>query len=598
MTFTKLRPLPRLASQLSAIGRSFLQVHNDARSHIVRPDWHSVTDGKLNKGLSFTIEERQRLGVHGLWPCSYRDLEEQLNAVWVNFQARRGNISKFTYINSLSHRHQRLYYRFLRDYTEIVLPIIYTPTVGEIVASFGLHFKYPDGLYITIFDRGHIRDVLENWKEKHVRAVCVTDGGRVLGLGDMGANGMGISIGKIALYTALAGVAPQQLLPVCLDVGTDNEELLADPLYVGARIKRVRGEEYEDFMQEFMEATVECFGGDTFIHHEDFATPNAIKFLEKYQYSFCCFNDDVQGTGATGLAGMLNVERVTKRKLEDMIFLFVGAGSAALGIANMLLTALQGRGLSLEAAASKIYLFDQNGLVTCGSEKIEEQARQFAKPMDPIKDLVAAVEQLKPSILLGATGVGGLFTEQVLRSLAKHQERPAVFALSNPTNKTECTAEQAYTFTEGRVLYCSGSPFPPVVFNGKRFTPAQANNCLVFPGIALGAICARARFLPDDIYAEVAATLAKSTSEERLAAGSLYPAIREAHNLALDVGVAVAKYLFENGLSNIYPVPKDVCAFIQKTQYRLEYQSALPPTWPYPDFPACRGKDCKAKNIL
>ncbi|EDW31864.1 GL11345 [Drosophila persimilis] len=597
MTFSKLRPLPRLVSHLRPLGR-MLQVHNDASSHVVRPDWHTITDGRWNKGLSFTIEERQRLGVHGLWPCSTRNMEEQLYAVGINFQARKDNISKFTYINSLSQRHQRLFYRFLRDYTEAVLPVIYTPTVGEIITSFGLHFKYPDGLYITIFDRGHIRDVLTNWKAKHVRAMCVTDGGRVLGLGDMGANGMGISIGKIALYTALAGVPPDQLLPVCLDVGTDNEELLGDPLYVGARIKRVRGAEYEDFVNEFMEAAVDTFGTDTFIHHEDFATPDAIKFLKKYQYSYCCFNDDVQGTGATGLAGMLNVERVTKRKLQDMVFLFAGAGSAALGIANMLLTALKSRGLTSEEAASKIYLFDQNGLVTCASEKIEAQARKFAKPMDPIKDLAAAVDHLKPSILLGATGVGALFSEQVLRSLAKHQERPAVFALSNPTNRTECTAEQAYNFTEGRVLFCSGSPFPPVVFNGKRFTPAQANNCLVFPGIALGAICARARFLPDDVYSEVAVTLAKSTSEERLAAGSLYPAIKEAHSLALDVGVTVCQYLFENGLSNIYPVPKDVCEFVQKTQYRLVYESALPPTWPYPDFPACQGKDCKAKPLL
>ncbi|XP_022222086.2 NADP-dependent malic enzyme-like [Drosophila obscura] len=597
MKFSKLRPLPRLVSLLSPLGR-MLQLHNDASSHIVRPDWHAVTDGRWNKGLSFTIEERQRLGVHGLWPCSHRDLEEQLKAVGINFHARKGNISKFTYINSLSHRHQRLYYRFLRDYTEIVLPIIYTPTVGEVVASFGLHFRYPEGLYITIFDRGHIKDVLENWKEKYVRAICVTDGGRVLGLGDMGANGMGISIGKIALYTALAGVPPHQLLPVCLDVGTDNEELLGDPLYVGARIKRVRGAEYEDFVQEFMEAVVDSYGTDIFIHHEDFATPNAIKFLKKYQFSYCCFNDDVQGTGATGLAGMLNVERVTKRKLEDMIFLFAGAGSAALGIANMLLTALQARGLSPEEAANKIYLFDHNGLVTCASEKIEQQARKYAKPMDPIKDLADVVDHLKPSILLGATGVGGLFTEQVLRAMAKHQERPAVFALSNPTNRSECTAEQAYTFTEGRVLFCSGSPFPPVVMNGKRFIPAQANNCLVYPGIALGAICARGRFLPDEIYSEVAATLANRTSEERLAAGSLYPAIREANTLALDVGVAVAQYLFEHDLANIYPVPKDVCQFIRKTQYKLEYESALPPTWSYPHFPACLGNDCKAKTIL
>ncbi|XP_017115375.1 NADP-dependent malic enzyme [Drosophila elegans] len=585
MDFRRLHPLLRFYSRpLLSFCRN-INVYDDEMAQIARPDWHLIMDGRYNKGLAFTIEERQRLGIMGLMPCSVRSIEDQLDAARANFDAGPSNISRFTYLSAVHNRHRRLYYRFVRDNIEEVLPIVYTPTVGDVVATYGLNFQHATSLFISIHDKGHIRDVMHNWIDEGVRAICVTDGGRVLGLGDMGANAMGISLGKMVLYTALGGIPPTSLMPVCLDVGTDNQSLLNDPLYVGARIPRVKGPEYEEFVEEFMETAVKCFGNYTFIHFEDFATPNALKFLKKYQYKYCCFNDDIQGTGATGLAAFINVERITGLKLEDTIFVFVGAGSAALGIANMLIIELEERGIPSEEAAKNVYLFDANGLMTCESKDVPEQVKRYLKPVEPIKELQDVVEKLKPSVLVGATGVGGIFNEQVLKTMAKNHERPAVFALSNPTSSSECTAEQAYTHTEGRVLFGSGSPFPPVVINGKRFTPAQANNCLTFPGIALAAITTKAKYLPNSVFSVASHELARSTTQKQLDAGTLFPAIKDAQEVAFNVGVAMAQYLFDNDLASIYPKPKDVCEFVRKSLYELEYRNSMPNTWCYPEQP-------------
>lgn len=336
----------------------------------------------------------------------------------------------------------------IRDNIDDVMPIIYTPTVGDVVATFGLNFQFATSMFINITDRGHIKEVLQNWIEEDVLAVCVTDGGRILGLGDMGAHGMGICCGKLMLYTALAGIQPRVLLPVCLDVGTDNEELLQDPLYVGLRMPRVKGAEYDEFVDEFVKSVTHRYGPKTFIHFEDFATPNAFKFLDKYRTSYCVFNDDIQGTGCTGLAGFLNVERITGRKLDETVFLFVGAGSAAVGIILMLVSELTRRGVSDDVISENIFIFEAYGLVTCDTENVPEIVQRFRKPMEPLTDLAEVVDLAKPNILLGATGKAGIFTEAVLKNMAKHNEQPAVFALSNPTLLSECTAEQAYTHTE------------------------------------------------------------------------------------------------------------------------------------------------------
>ncbi|XP_016981244.1 NADP-dependent malic enzyme [Drosophila rhopaloa] len=585
MDFRRLHPLFRSFSRPLLGFCRWINIYDDEMAQIARPDWHLMLDGRFNKGLAFTIEERQRLGIMGLMPCSVRTIEDQMEAARANFDARPSDISRFTYLSAVHNRHQRLYFKFVRENIEKALPIVYTPTVGDVVATYGLNFQQATSLFISIHDKGHIRDLMHNWIDEGVTAICVTDGGRVLGLGDMGANAMGISLGKMILYTALGGIPPTALMPVCLDVGTNNQALLDDPLYVGARIPRVKGPEYEELVDEFMDTAVKCFGHTTFIHFEDFATPNALKFLDKYQYKYCCFNDDIQGTGATGLAAFINVERITGLKLEDTVFVFVGAGSAALGIANMLMIELEERGIPPEEATKNVYLFDANGLVTCESTDVPDQGKRYIKPMEPIKELNAVLEKLKPSVLVGATGVGGIFNEQILKTMAKNHERPAVFALSNPTTNSECTAEQAYTHTEGRVLFGSGSPFPPVVINGKRFTPAQANNCLTFPGIALAAICAKAKYLPNSVFSVVSHELAKNTTQEQLDAGTLFPAIKDAHEVAFNVGVAMAQYLFDNDLSNIYPKPDNVCEFIKASLYNLDYRNSMPTTWPYPKEP-------------
>ncbi|XP_017097483.1 NADP-dependent malic enzyme [Drosophila bipectinata] len=558
---------------------------DDETRQRARLEWRVIADGEVNKGLAFTIEERQRLGILGLFPGSVRTMEDQLAAAKANLYARLNNLSRAHYLNALHTRHKRLYYRYLRDNIDECMPIIYTPTVGDIVETYGLNFQFATSMYINITDRGHIKDVLQNWVEEDVMAVCVTDGGRILGLGDMGAHGMGICCGKMMLYTALAGIQPRVLLPICLDVGTDNEDLLQDPLYVGLRMPRVKGAEYDEFVDEFVKAVIHRYGAQTLIHFEDFATPNAFKFLDKYRHSYCCFNDDIQGTGCTGLAGFLNVEKVTGKKLDDTIFLFVGAGSAAVGIIQMLVSELSRRGVSDDVISKNIYVFEATGLLTCDTENVPEIMKRFQKPVEPLTDLAAVVDFAKPNILLGATGKANIFTEQVLKNMAKHNKQPAVFALSNPTVLSECTAEQAYTHTEGRVLFCSGSPFPPVVIDGKRFEPAQANNCLTFPGIALGAISSSARTLPDELYSVVAHELCKNTSQKRLDSGALYPTIKDASDVAFKVGVAVSEFVFKNNLSHRSVSPKNINDYVKSRQYILEYRDALPPMWPYPEEP-------------
>ncbi|XP_034650261.1 NADP-dependent malic enzyme-like isoform X1 [Drosophila subobscura] len=576
-----------------AVNQRLQQTHsqnptNNSRRHhhdIVRAPVPSVLAPKNNKGLNFTMEERQRLHVHGLFPAAFRTMQEQVFAVAANFHARATNIGRYRYLRSLRQRHERLYFRFLSEHLEDVLPVIYTPTVGVACTIFGMIFRGPMGMYVTKYDRGHVAQVLRNWPESDIRAVCVTDGERILGLGDLGANGMGITVGKLELYTALSCVPPHQLLPVCLDVGTNNEELLADPMYIGTRDRRIRGREYDEFVDEFMQAVVEIWGQRTLIHFEDFATPNAFMLLERYQHKYCCFNDDIQGTAAVGLAGLLAVERITKKKLPDHVIVFAGAGSAAMGVASLLTKELKTRQLDMERIVKNIYVFDHNGLIVKSRKDVAPPIQPYAKDMPHIKALDELVEKVKPSILLGATSIAGLFSEKILRFMGANNERPAIFAFSNPTSKAECTAEQAYAFTEGRALFSAGSPFPPVVVNGKRMTPGQANNCFAFPGIGLGVLTANAKTIPDEIFLMAAHTLAQYPEEDAIDSGRLYPKATEAKDVALTVAVAVAQYLFDNDLGQVHPVPENICKFIVENLYELCNGDSLVEPWKYPDLP-------------
>lgn len=391
------------------------------------------------------------MNVIGLLPAAYQDMELQLYGVCERFHAQKENLDKYAYLRELRCRNERLFYSFLNAKVAETLPIMYTPTVGAACVNFSKSlYQYALGLYVTKYDKGHMVDVLKNWPYRDIRAVCVTDGERILGLGDQGANGMGISVGKLDLYSILAKISPEYLIPIMLDVGTNNKVLLEDPLYIGVREPRLRGAEFEEIVQEFVDAVVQCFGSQCIIHFEDFATPNAFKLINKYQDKYCCFNDDVQGTAAVGLGGFLGVERVTKVPLQEHVFFFVGAGSACLGMAKLLVQELLHRKVSKERVTKNIYISDVDGVITKKSKNLLPDMTPFLKDMAPSKSLEEIVNKIKPSIIIGATGQGGIFSENVIRSMAKNHKRPGIFACSNPTNKSECTAEQAIQYSEVR----------------------------------------------------------------------------------------------------------------------------------------------------
>ncbi|XP_020804899.1 NADP-dependent malic enzyme [Drosophila serrata] len=550
----------------------------------IRLPLNIVFSAKYNKALAFTLEERQRLNIHGLLPASVRTCRDQMYAIETNFHSFETNVEKYRYLRTMRQSNERMYFQFVSDHIALVLPIIYTPTVGVACTIYGMLYREITGLYITKHDRGHMSQVLSNWpKCREISAICVTDGERILGLGDLGANGMGISIGKMDLYTSLAGIPPCKLLPICLDVGTENPVLHQDPLYIGLREKRLKGVEYDAFIDEFMQSVVETFGSQTLIHFEDFATPNAFKFLKKYQNCYCKFNDDIQGTAAVGVAGLLGIQRMTKVPLQDHVILFVGAGSAAMGICGLLQKELMSRGLSEKDTAKNIYITDQDGLITKEKKNLSADLQAFAKDMEPIKSLEELVDKIKPSIILGATAAAGIFNEKIIRTMAAAHDRPGIFAFSNPTNKSECTAEQAYKFSDGRAIFSAGSPFPPVEFNGKRLTPGQANNCLAFPGVVLGVLTGLPQTIPDEIFLLAAHELSKFPSDEELESGNIYPLVEKAKDVAFKIGYEVAKYIFDNGLSQRCPPPDDLCELLLKNTYELEHGSSLAETWKYPN---------------
>jgi malate dehydrogenase (oxaloacetate-decarboxylating)(NADP+) len=526
-------------------------------------------DPALNKGTAFTEEERDALGLRGLLPPRVHTQEEQMLRVLENVRRKSSDLERYIFMIGLQDRNETLFYRTVLEHLEEMMPIIYTPTVGLACQQYGHIFRRPRGLFLTSREAGKLAKILRNWPAKEVQVIVVTDGERILGLGDLGADGMGIPVGKLALYTVCAGVHPSGCLPVTIDVGTNNEDLLKDPLYIGIQQRRMRGAGYDNLIDEFMTATQEVFP-HALIQFEDFGNQNAFRFLEKYRNRACTFNDDIQGTAAVALAGLYSALRITRNPLFDQTFLFFGAGEAGTGIAELLVLAMVQAGLSERYARDRCWFHDSKGLVVKNRTDLTEQKIPYAHDHPRVDGLLAAVNTTRPTVLIGVSGQPGAFDKSVLSRMGELNERPIIFGLSNPTSKAECTAEEAYRFTSGRAIFASGSPFAPVFLDGKKFITGQGNNAYAFPGIGLGIVSVQSKLVSDEMFLAVAHTLAAQTSVEDLQLGRIYPPLSRIREVSLAIAIAVAEVAYRSDLAGI-PMPDDLPSHIQSQMYDPKY---------------------------
>jgi len=531
-----------------------------------------LRDPALNKGTAFTDEERDELGLRGLLPSVVLTQEQQVERILENLRALPNDLDKFVALNALHDRNEALFFRVVCENIDEMQPLIYTPTVGLACQRYGHIYQRPRGMFISAHDGGRVESVLNNWPY-NARIIVVSDGERILGLGDLGANGMGIPIGKLSLYVACAGVHPNDCLPVILDVGTNNMELLDDPFYIGVKERRLRGAAYDELVEEFITAAEKVFPG-VLIQFEDFANHNAFRLLRKYRDRISTFNDDIQGTAAVALAGIFSALRVTGGKLTDQKILFLGAGEAATGIADLVVSAMTAQGLRADEARRRCWLVDSRGLVVKSRTDLVEHKLPYAHEHAPVGDFLGAIKALKPTAIIGVAAVGGTFTRDVLQEMARLNDRPIIFALSNPTSKSECTAEEAYRHTGGRALFACGSPFDPVKLNGQTFVPRQGNNSYIFPGVGLGAIVSGAKRVTDEMFMSAAHSLAHEVTETDLKQGSLYPALPRIREVSGNIAAAVARVAYQHKLAS-GEVPDDIAGYVQERMYDPRYQSYL-----------------------
>jgi malate dehydrogenase (oxaloacetate-decarboxylating)(NADP+) len=527
-----------------------------------------LRDPLLNKGTGFTDKERDALGLRGLLPATHLKIQAQVDRLLTNLRNLPNDLEKYVALNALHDRNETLFFRLVCDNIDEIQPIIYTPTVGLACQKFGNIFQRPRGLFIGANDRGRIAKLLANWPYP-AKLIVVTDGERILGLGDLGANGMGIPVGKLSLYSACAGVHPRLCLPVMLDVGTNNEELLKNPYYVGLRRKRLTGAAYDNLVDEFITAARKAFPG-VLIQFEDFANHSAFRLLHKYRDRYCVFNDDIQGTAAVALAGLFSALRVTGGKLSEQTLLFLGAGEAATGIADLVVSAMMAEGLSEAEARRRNWLVDSRGLVVKNRASLTMHKLPYAHEHAPIGDFLSAIHALKPTAIIGVAAVGGTFTPEVLGTMAQINEQPIVFALSNPTSKAECSAEEAYRHTAGRALFACGSPYDPVTLDGRTLVPRQGNNSYIFPGVGLGAIASGTRLVTDEMFMAAARTLAGLVTDADLQQGSLYPALPRIREVSTHIAAAVAKVAYKSGLTT-GRAPKNMLAHVKSQVYNPRY---------------------------
>lgn len=520
---------------------------------------------RCNKGTAFTQEEREKYGLLGMLPDKIETIETQITRVQEQLDNLEKPLNKYIYLMQLLETNETLFFKAITSEPAKFLPLVYTPTVGLACQRMGHIARRPRGLYISIDQKDHIKDILRNWPEKDIRFSVVTDGGRILGLGDLGINGMGISIGKLILYSSCGGVPPEHTLPIVLDVGTNNEEFLNDPLYPGLNRKRIRGKEFDDFIAAFVEAMYEVFP-KICIQWEDFTGVDAIRILNTYRDKVCTFNDDIQGTAAIATAGIISISRLMKKSFVDQRFLFMGAGAAAFGIADMLLKKFIKDGLTREEALKQIWMFDINGLLVKSRTDLAEHQLQFAHDSEPSDSFADAILKIKPTAIVGVSTVGGAFNSQVIENMSAVNERPIIFPYSNPTTHSECTAEQAYTWSKGKAIFASGSPFAPVHYKGKTFTPGQGNNVFIFPALGMAIFATEAKRVTDEMLLTAAEAVAQQVTLKDFEKGLIYPNVNNILNVSMLVAEKVAEYIFDNGLASVEK-PNNIRDFIKSKMY-------------------------------
>ncbi len=523
----------------------------------------------VNEGTAFSKEAREKLKLRGLLPPRILTIELQAKRFMERVRETDDNLVKYELLDSLRHRNRTLYFYVLINHIEELMPIVYTPTVGKACMDYDHIFRNTDGLYVSIEDKGQVAELVSNCPQENVDIIVVTDGERILGLGDLGTGGMGIPKGKLSLYTACAGIHPERSLPVCIDVGTNNPALLKDPLYLGLQHPRVDGDAYYELLEEFILAVRKRWPG-VLIQFEDFANRHAFKLLEIWRDKVTCFNDDIQGTASVTVSGFMSATKAKGTKVSDEKILFLGAGEAALGCSNLLVQAMIAEGLTEQQARDRIFLFDSKGLVVSSRDNLSHDKALYAKDVEPCTTFLEAIETVKPTAIVGLAAQSGAFNAYVLGAMARLNERPIIFALSNPTSKAECTAREAYTYTEGRCLFACGSPFPPVELNGKTFVPRQGNNSYVFPGIGLGALYTKASLIPDGVFLAAARALTETVTDEDLANGSLFPSLTEVRSVSRHIAQRVAEYCLESGIAQIEK-PADLTAALEDYMYKPKY---------------------------
>jgi malate dehydrogenase (oxaloacetate-decarboxylating)(NADP+) len=532
-----------------------------------------LDDSSLNKSTAFTEAEKQALGLVGLVPDVTETEDLQLSRVMLQLARKNTDLDRYIYLINLLDHDETLFYRTIMSDPTRFLPIVYDPTIGEACLKFGHIYRQTRGMYLSITRRGKVKDILRNWPQEDVRFICVTDGGRILGLGDLGANGMGIPIGKLQLYTAAAGVPPQYLLPMYLDAGTNNEQYLHDPLYLGLRKTRPPTADLFSFVDEFVDAVQEVFP-KCCIHFEDWTGTDAVHLLQRYRDKYCVYNDDVQGTAGITLAGMINATKLKGTELKDERYLFLGAGSAGIGLADLLCSALVAQGTSLKDAQSRVHMFDIGGLLESTRKDLVDFQKPYAHQHAPTEDFVAAIESIKPTTIIGVSTIGGAFTQKVVEGMSRINERPVILALSNPTEHAECTAEQAYTWSKGKAIYAAGVQFAPVQYDGQTFVPGQANNFYIFPAVGMAIFATQAKRVSDEMFIEAAQAVADQVPPELLRQGLMYPLQSNILEVEIETAARVAKLVFDSGLARVAR-PADMVGFIRQHVYKPEYKKLV-----------------------